>query len=129
MDEEQRTEVRREVAEDNGEVVERRTVRSSSTVPGTVFAQRLIYYIGGVLLALLTLRFLLLLFGASRNSGFVDFIYSFSGIFVAPFNGIFAEPTYGTARFDTSTLVAIIVYALITVGLANLMTLGSRNRT
>lgn len=129
MDEEQQTEVKREVVQDGGQTVERQTVRTSGSVPGVVLVQRIIYYVGSVLLALLLTRFLLLLFGASRSSGFVDFIYSLSGTFVAPFNGIFAEPTYGTAKFDTSTVVAIIVYALIMVGIANLVTLGQRDRT
>ncbi len=128
MDEERQTEVRRETGREGGETVQRETVKSSSSVSGIVFVQRLIYYIGGVIMALLAIRFLLLLFGASRASGFVDFIYSVSGAFVAPFNGIFDEPTYGTAKFDTPTIVAIVIYALVTVGLANLVTLGSRNR-
>lgn len=128
MEEDRQTEVRRETVQDGSETVQREHVRTNETVSGAVLAQRVIYFIGTALLLLLGLRFLLLLFGASRGSGFVDFIYSVSGPFAAPFNGIFSEPTYGTARFDTSTLVAIVVYAIVMVGLARLMTIGSKNR-
>ncbi|MDQ3123720.1 MAG: YggT family protein [bacterium] len=128
MEEEQRTEVRREVSTDGNATVQRDTVRTDQSVPGSVLAKRIVYYIGGALLFLLALRFLLLLLGASRNSGFVDFIYSLSGVFVAPFNGIFNEPTYGRSVFDTATLVAMVVYAIVMVGIAKLFTLNKRNR-
>jgi hypothetical protein len=94
------------------------------TVPGSVLAKRVVYYIGGVLLALLALRFIFELFGASENSGFVTFIYGLTDIFVSPFYGIFGEPTRGNSRLETSTLVAMAVYGLITVALGKLFTLG-----
>ena len=97
-------------------------------VPRNVFAKRVVYYIGGFILALLALRFILALLGASENSAFVDFIYGLSGFFVSPFFGAFGEPTYGRSQFETSTLVAMIVYALLTVGVAKLFTLRSARR-
>lgn len=92
---------------------------SSSTV-----AKRVVYYIGGVIMALIALRFLFLLLGANQGSGFVDFIYGLSGIFVAPFIGIFGEPTFGASYVEISSIVAIVVYGLITVGIGKLFTLN-----
>lgn len=126
--EERQTEVRQETQVGNGESVKRQTVRTSESVPGSVLAGRIVYYVGGTILTLLAIRFVLLLLGASQASSFVNFIYSLSGIFVAPFNGIFTRPTYGTSTFDSATLVAMIVYALVTVGIARLITIGDRNR-
>jgi hypothetical protein len=107
-------------------VVERPTTttveRSGAT--GGVVARRVVYYIAGVIIALIALRFIFLLLGANRGSGFVDFIYNLSGIFVAPFVGIFGEPTFGVSYFETSSLVAIIVYGLIAVGIGKLFTLN-----
>jgi hypothetical protein len=103
--------------------VERQTVTRSSASGGIV-ARRVVYYIGGVIIALIALRFIFLLLGANKGSGFVDFIYNVSGIFVAPFVGIFGEPTFGVSYFETSSLVAIIVYGLITVGIGKLFTLN-----
>lgn len=116
-----------EVRESNEQVgatnVQRQTVEKKTNVSGIVIAQRVIYYIGGVILALLALRVLLQLFGANQGSDFVGFIYGLSGVFAAPFFGMFGEPTFGTSHFETSALVAMIVYALVTVGLAKLITL------
>jgi len=126
MDEEQKevTEVRETNVQDGLTNVQRQAVTHTQSVPGGVMARRVIYYIGGALLALLTLRFLLLLFGASQGSAFVDFIYSVSGVFVWPFNGIFGEPSYGASLFDSSTLVAIVVYGLLIIGIGKLFTLN-----
>lgn len=91
--------------------------------PSNVVAQRVVYYIGGVIIAFLALRFILQLLAANQGNFFVDLVYGVSGFFVVPFWGIFGEPTYGQSQFETSTLVAMIVYALLTVGIAKLFTL------
>lgn len=104
----------------------RRDSVADDRVPGTVLGQRIVYYIGGAIISLLALRFLLQLLAANQGNAFVDFVYGLSSFFVMPFWGIFGEPTYGQSQFETSTLVAIIVYALLTVGIAKLFTLGSR---
>ena len=100
-----------------------RTVTRSSA-SGGVLAKRIVYYVGGVIIALIALRFLFLLLGANRGSGFVDFIYDVSSVFVAPFVGIFGEPTFGVSYVETSSIVAIIIYALIVVGIGRLFTLN-----
>lgn len=98
-------------------------------VTGPVIAQRVVYYIFGLIEAIILLRFILLLLAANRGNAFVDFIYDLSNIFVAPFYGIFNyTPVYGQSVFDVSSLVAIVVYGLIAWALASLFTLGSRRR-
>jgi hypothetical protein len=119
----QTTEVRKTNEQLGNTTVQRQSVEKKTSVSGIVIAQRVIYYIGGVIIALLLVRLLLQLLGANQGSDFVGFIYGLSGIFVAPFFGIFGEPTFGQSHFETSTLVAIIVYALIIVGVAKLITL------
>lgn len=88
-----------------------------------------IYFLFGVLEILLAFRFVLKLAGASHSSGFVNFIYGLSGVFVAPFNGIFhtslAEGAETTSIFEPSTLVALIVYALIAWGIVKLIQISS----
>ena len=124
----QQTEVKEQSAATENGNVSRQSVATSEKISGSVLAQRIVYYIGGVIMVLLTIRFVLLLLGASRASGFVDFIYSLSGVFVAPFNGIFKQPVYGTSAFDSATIVAIIVYAIVTVGIGKLLTINKPNR-
>lgn len=109
--------------------VRQETVARRSTVPGAVIARRVVYYLGGAIIALIALRFVFLLLGANQGSPFVDFIYGLSGIFVAPFNGIFGEPTFGLSYFETSSLVAIIIYALLTIGIGKLLTLNQPRTT
>jgi len=101
----------------------RRTVTRTS-VSGAVVARRVVYWIGGVIIALIALRFVFLLLGANRGSDFVNFIYELTSVLVAPFSGIFGEPTFGVSYFETSALVAIIIYALIVVGIGKLLTLN-----
>lgn len=124
MDEEnQTTEVRQTNEQVGNTTVQRENVTQKTEVSGVVILQRVIYYIGGVLMALLLIRIILQLLGANENSGFVSFIYGISGVFVAPFNGIFGEPTFGQSHFDTSALVAFVVYGLVVIGIAKLVTL------
>src|SRR5665811_2517997 len=49
----------------------------------------LVYFVFGILDILLAFRFVFKLLGANPSTGFVDFIYNLSAIFVAPFAGIF----------------------------------------
>ncbi len=124
-DNKQTTEVRESTEQVGDTKVTRQSVAEHSDVPGTVMAKRVVYYIGGAIIALLALRFVLALLGAAEGNGFVDFVYGLSSVFVSPFFGIFGEPTYGASQLETSTLVAIIVYALLTVGIGKLFTLGT----
>ncbi len=116
-------------------VTEVREVRGTSAVPeekvgSTVLVARIIYFIFGIIIALIALRFVLLLLGANQGSPFVDFIYGVSGLFVAPFYGIFNNtPTFGASVLDVSSIVAILIYALICWGLVALVTLNTRNRS
>lgn len=106
--------------------VQRQSVTQTTTVPGSVVAQRIVWYVVGVIIALLLLRLVLQLLGANEGNGFVDFVYALSGIFAAPFFGMFSyTPSYGVSFFEVSTLVAMVVYALLGWGVAKLFTLGS----
>ena len=66
-------------------------------------------------------RFLGKLFGASAQSAFVNFIYQVSGPMVAPFTGIFGDTGSRTNTFETASLVAIVVYAVIGWGIIALI--------
>ena len=125
---EQVTETREVVADDAN--VTRQRVVESDAAPVNVVAKRVVYYITGVIIAFLVLRLLLLLMAANQGNGFVDFVYAVSGIFAAPFFGIFNyTPAYGQSVFEVSTVVAIVIYALLGWGIGKLFTLGSRRAT
>lgn len=123
-EEKQTTEVRESNVVQDGEAVQRKTATRTTATSGVVVLQRVIWYITGVIVALLALRVVLQLLGANDESGFVSFIYSVSGLFAAPFFGVFSyEPAYGQSTLEVSSLVAIAVYLLVGWGLAKLVTI------
>lgn len=89
----------------------------------TIFrTYQIIWYIVGVIEALLTFRVLLKILGANPSSAFVNLIYAVSDPLALPFSGIFGitRATEG-AYFEWSTLVAMIVYLLLAYALIHLM--------
>ena len=88
-------------------------------------ARRVVYYILGILEVLLAFRLMFKLLGANPNSGFISFIYSISQVFLIPFTTIFrSAATQGIetkAVLEPSTIIAMIVYALIAWGIVKLI--------
>ena len=125
QEDKQETEIRETNTQVGDTTVARQTVSKNVQTPGIVVAQRIVWFIVGAISVVIALRFTMLLLGANQAAGFIDFIYGLSGIFVAPFVGIFGEPTYGTSVFEISSLLAIVIYLLIGLGIAKLLTLGS----
>lgn len=84
-------------------------------------AKKVVYYILGILEVLLAFRLVFKILGANPSSGFVSFIYSISQVFLVPFTAIFrSAATQGietTAVLEPSTIIAMIVYALIAWGI------------
>ncbi len=90
--------------------------------------ERVIYFITGVILTLLTFRFLFSMLGANRGNGFANFIYSSSEPLVRPFFGLFGySPQFGAARFEFETLIAMFFYGAIALGIASLVSMGRRD--
>lgn len=76
-------------------------------------ATRIIWTILGVLEILLGLRFLLKLIAANADAGFARFIYGITKPFISPFALLVGTPTSGGTIFETTTLIAMLVYALL----------------
>lgn len=90
-------------------------------------AERIIYLVGGVLLAFLGMRILLMLLGANSGAGFADFVYDVSRPFAAPFFNLFSyDEQFGASRFEYGTLIAMLVYAGVMILLARVVSLPSR---
>jgi len=92
---------------------------------GNLRARRIVCYIAGVLEVLLACRFVLKLLGANTKSIFVSIVYSVSQIFLYPFSGIFRSAvTKGIETksvLESSTIIAVIVYALVAWGIVKLI--------
>ncbi|HEY8291009.1 MAG TPA: YggT family protein [Thermomicrobiales bacterium] len=76
-------------------------------------ATRIIWFLTGLLLVGLVIRFILKATGANTASSFVSFVYNTTAAFVAPFRGIFTDSVSGNNVLEVSTIVAIVVWALI----------------
>jgi hypothetical protein len=74
---------------------------------------RIVWVILGVLETLLGLRFILKLIGANAESGFAAFMYALTDVFTAPFTGLVASWGAGNSVFEVTTVIAMLVYALV----------------
>jgi uncharacterized membrane protein len=73
-----------------------------------------IYFIFGLIEALLVIRFVLKALGASAEAGFAQFIYGVTGPLVAPFLGLFGTPQGASGgTLELHTLIAMVIYALV----------------
>ncbi len=85
-------------------------------------AVQVVTLVFGVIEGLLLIRFALKALGANPAAGFASFIYDVTGPLLAPFTGLFGTPSAANGGvFETTTLVAIVVYALIAWALAALV--------
>ncbi len=67
---------------------------------------------------LLAFRVVLRLIGANPSSGFAILMYGITGVIIAPFVGLVPTTVFeGGSALETSTLIGMVVYALIFLGL------------
>jgi hypothetical protein len=81
-----------------------------------------IWLLVGILEALLAMRFLFQIAGAHLTSGFIQFLYGVTDPFVLPFEGIFTVGRYGAYIFDPNILVGMVIWALLGLLVARLLT-------
>lgn len=78
-----------------------------------VFSIRLINLFTALVTIFLALRFLLKLFGANENNGFVGWVYDMTAVLLDPFRGIFSNEVVGRHYvFEFNTLFALLIYGL-----------------
>ena len=81
---------------------------------------QIVWYILGVLEALLAFRFVLKLLGANPSAGFSSFIYNVSSPFAAPFLNVFHVTKVEGSVLEWTTILAMFVYWLIAFGIIKL---------
>jgi len=84
-------------------------------------ATQLIWLFLGVLEALLALRILLKLMGANAANPFAAFLYGLTYLFVYPFQGLIQTPQAEGMVLELSTIIAMMVYALVLWGFERLV--------
>ncbi len=83
----------------------------------------LIWFVFGVVEALIGIRVILKLLEANPANAFADFIYGASKIFLAPFFGLVGEPTANGSVLELTSIIAMLVYLLIGWGITRLVSL------
>ena len=87
-------------------------------------AQRVIYYVFGIIEALIAIRFVLKLIAANPANPFTQAVYGVSWVFDFPFSGVVANVNVGGgAVIEFFSLIAILVYVLASIALAKLLDL------
>lgn len=79
----------------------------------TFKATQLVWLLFGILEALIALRIGLKLIGANPASPIAVFIYGFTSLFLFPFTGLTGTPAAGGMVLEISSVIAMVVYALI----------------
>ena len=74
---------------------------------------QLVYLIFGLIEGLIAIRFVLKALGANPSAGFAEFIYGITNVLVAPFVGLFGNPQTQGSVLEVTSIVALIVYALV----------------
>ncbi len=79
----------------------------------TFKATQLIWLLLGLLEAVLALRVVFKLIGVNAANPFASLLYTLTDLFVAPFASLVGAPSAGGSVLEISTIIAMIVYALI----------------
>jgi len=74
---------------------------------------QLVYWIFGLIEGLIAIRVVLRMLGANPSAGFAQFIYGITGPLIAPFVGLFGNQVSQGSVLELSSIVAIVVYALV----------------
>ena len=87
----------------------------------TFKATQLVWLVFGILEVLILLRIMLKALGANAASPIATFIYGFTDLFLWPFQGLTGTPATGGMVLEISSLIAVVVYALIAYALAKII--------
>lgn len=85
---------------------------------------QIVWYILGSIEIILAFRFILKFLGANPSAGFTDIIYSITYVFTAPFLSVFRITHLEGSVFEWTTLLAMLVYWIVAMGIVELFLIG-----
>lgn len=85
----------------------------------SVKVQKILWFVLGILETLLALRIFLRVIAANPGAGFTQFIYNITHPFLIPFMNLVRAPASEGAVLEISSMIAMIVYALLFVFVIN----------
>jgi len=83
-----------------------------------------VWFIFGIIEALLAFRFLLKFLGANPAAGFTNFIYGITAPFASPFLNVFQITRVEGSVIEWTTLLAMLVYWVVALGIIKLLVMG-----
>src|SRR5258706_8600483 len=98
------------------------------SVSPTYRASQILYLLLGIVETLIIIRVVLKLLAANSGVGFVRFAYGVSAPLMAPFQGIFPTPVSHNSVLELSSLVAMVVYALVAWGIVRIVFILGRQQ-
>lgn len=81
---------------------------------------QIVWYIVGIIEGLLAFRFVLKLLGANSSAWFTQFIYGVTRPLAEPFLNVFRVTRVEGVTFEWTTLLAMVVYALLASAIVNI---------
>jgi len=97
---------------------------NSSTTKPLYRGTQVVWYILSLIEVLLAFRFVLKFLGANSSAGFTSFIYGITYVFAAPFISVFRVSQVEGSIFEWTTLLAMLVYWIIALGIIKLFIAG-----
>ena len=98
--------------------------QSSGSTQPLYRGTQIVWYLLGLVEVLLAFRFVLKLLGANAAASFTSFIYIVTAPFTAPFVTVFKASKAQGSIFEWTTLLAMVVYWIIAVGIIKLFLMG-----
>lgn len=115
-------EQRRPVPQDDRDINKRLIKEANERKRVTVFrVTQLNWLVFGVIEAVIGLRVLFKLVAANPENPFANLVYSITDLFLVPFQGLVADPGANGMVLEVSSIIAMLVYALIGAGIAKLI--------
>ncbi len=102
---------------------------TTETVSPSARAAQVVYVVFGILEALIAFRVVLKLLAANPDAGFSSLIYNITLPFVAPFQDVFPTPVSHNSVFEFSSVLAMLVYALVGWAIVRLIQAAGRRQT
>ena len=99
---------------------------SSSAVKNIHRGAEIVLHVLGIFEIFLIFRFFLKLLGANPEAVFTKFIYQITYAFAYPFLNVFPSQTVDGKVFEWSTLLAMLIYWLIALGIIQIFFLGKK---
>lgn len=112
-----------EVVNQPGVYEQRRVIKDAAAEQRLTIARvnQVLWLLFGFLLALIGLRVVLKLIDANPAAAFAQIVYGVTDVFLWPFAGLIPTPAVGAVQFEFSSIIAMIVYALVAWGITRLI--------